>query len=60
MGRRSVFPGDGECGRPLDNPSARLKLRALEARLAEDQLVLNEGGFFDRFGRQLMIEEVTP
>ena len=46
-------------GGPLDNPTARLRLRALEARLAEDRLVLNEGRFFDRRGRRLTIEEVT-
>jgi hypothetical protein len=53
------FPVTAKGGGPLDNPSARLKLRALEARLAEDRLVLNEGNFFDRIGRRLMIEEVT-
>ena len=36
------FPVTAKGGGPLDNPSARLKLRALEARLAEDRLVLNE------------------
>jgi hypothetical protein len=56
----AFFPVTADAGGPLDNPSARLKLRALEARLAEDRLVLNEGSFFDRFGRRLMIEEVTP
>jgi len=54
----AFFPVTMKGGGPLDNPSARLKLRALEARLAEDRLALNEGNFFDRFGRRLMIEEV--
>jgi hypothetical protein len=48
-------PGGG----PLDNPTARIKLRELEARLDDDRLVLNEGQFFDKWGRRLKIEEVT-
>jgi hypothetical protein len=56
----AFFPATGTAGGPLDNPTARLQLRALEARLAEDRLVLNEGRFFDRGGRRLKIEEVTP
>jgi hypothetical protein len=43
---------------PLDNPNARLKLRELEARLDDDRLVLNEGNFFDKWGRRLKVEEV--
>jgi len=45
-------------GGPLDNPTARIKLQELEARLDEDRLVLNEGNFFDKWGRKLKIEEV--
>ncbi len=55
----AFFPVTADASGPLDNPSARLKLRALEARLAEDRLVLNEGSLFDRLGRRLMIEEAT-
>lgn len=46
-------------GGPFDNPTARMRLRDLEARLADDRLVLNEGHFFDAWGRRLKIEEVT-
>jgi len=53
------FPLVAEAGVPLDNPTARLRLRALEARIDEDRLVLNEGHFFDQKGRRLQIEE-TP
>ncbi len=53
------FPVTSPQGGPLDNPSARLRLRALEARLDEDRLVLNQGHFFDKWGRRLAIEEVT-
>ena len=56
----AFFPVTANAGGPLDNPSARIELRALEARLAENRLALNEGSFFDRRGRRLMIEEATP
>ncbi|HLL26033.1 MAG TPA: hypothetical protein VKT73_00045 [Xanthobacteraceae bacterium] len=48
------FPADGH---PLDNPTARLKLRELETRVDESRLTLNEGHFFDKWGRRLKIEE---
>jgi hypothetical protein len=54
----SFFPLVGRNGGPLDNPTARLRLRELEARLDDDPLVLNEGNFFDKLGRKLRIEEV--
>src|SRR5262249_44591224 len=54
----SFFPLTAPRGGPLDNPSARLKLRELEARLDDDRLVLNEGHFFDKWGRRLQIEEM--
>lgn len=44
-------------GGPLDNPTARLRLRALEARIDQSPLVLNEGHFFDKWGRRLKVEE---
>lgn len=53
----SFFPVTS--GDLLDNPTARLKLRDLEARLDADRLVLNEGHFFDRQGRRMVIEEST-
>jgi hypothetical protein len=48
-----------ESGGPVDNPTARMKLRELEARLDMDRLVLNEGSFFDKWGRRLRIDEMT-
>ena len=53
----AFFPMTAAEGGPLDNPSARAKLREIEARIDEDRLVLNEGNFFDKWGRRLMIEE---
>ena len=56
----SFFPAVAAGGGPLDDATARLRLRALEARLDDDRLVLNEGHFFDTWGRGMKIEEVTP
>jgi hypothetical protein len=47
-------------GGPLDNPTARQRLRELEARVDADRLVLNQGHFFDAWGRRMTIEEVAP
>jgi hypothetical protein len=55
----SFFPVTSPAGLPLDNPAARLRLRELESRLDEDRLILNEGHFFDKWGRRMKIEEVT-
>ena len=55
----AFFPAVAAAGGPLDNPTARLRLRALEARLDDDRLVLNEGHFFDKWGRRMRIEEVS-
>ena len=55
----SFFPTVGPNGGPLDNPTARTRLRQLEAKLDEDRLFLNEGHFFDKWGRNLRIDEVT-
>ena len=55
----AFFPAVAAGGGPLDNPTARLRLRELEARLDAEPLVLNEGHFFDAWGRRMKIEEVT-
>jgi len=55
----AFFPIQAANGGPLDNPTARLRLRELEARLDEDRLVLNEGHFFDKWGRRMRVEEVS-
>jgi hypothetical protein len=54
----AFFPQHSTGGGPLDNPSARVRLRKLEQRLDDDRLVLNEGHFFDKWGRRMKIEEV--
>ena len=53
----SFFPVTALDGGPLDNPKARLRLRKLETRLDANPLVLNEGHFFDKWGRRLKVEE---
>ena len=53
----SFFPIPTQDGGPVDNPTARLRLRELEARLDQNPLVLNEGHFFDKWGRRLKVEE---
>ena len=47
-----------EAGGPVDDALARQSLRALEERLDEDLLVLNEGEFFDVWGRRMRIDEL--
>jgi hypothetical protein len=54
----SFFPVTTADGGLLDNLAASLKLREIEARLDEDRLVLNEGHFFDKWGRRMRIDEV--
>lgn len=53
----SFFPETRAEGGALDNPTARLRLRHLETRIDQDRLVLNEGHFFDQWGRRLLVEE---
>jgi hypothetical protein len=55
----AFFPVTSAEGNPLDNPTARLLLREVEARLEADRLVLNEGHFFDKWGRRTMVEEIA-
>ncbi len=54
----SFYPATAANGGPLDNPNARLQLRDLESRLDDNPLVLNDGNFFDKWGRRLKVEEV--
>jgi hypothetical protein len=55
----AFFPVTAPGGGPLDNPTARVRLRELEGRLDDDRLVLNEGEFFDKWGRRMRIDEVA-
>ena len=53
----SFYPVTAPDGGPLDNASARIGLRAIEARVKAERLALNDGFFFDRHGRRMMVEE---
>lgn len=55
----AFFPVRATSGGPLDNPTARVRLRELEARLDDDRLMLNEGHFFDKWGRRMQVEEAS-
>lgn len=52
-----ILPLRDDDGGLLEDARARDELRALERRIVEDRLVLNEGHFFDKWGRRLKIEE---
>jgi hypothetical protein len=54
----SFFPVTRIDGGPLDNPTARLKLREIEMQFELDRLLLNDGHFFDKWGRRLKIDAV--
>jgi hypothetical protein len=54
----SFFPVTSPHGGALDNPNARLRLRELESRLDDNLLALNDGHFFDKWGRRLKVEEI--
>ena len=55
----SFFPVTTPDGGLMDDQSARIGLRAIEARVKAERLALNEGFFFDRQGRRIMVEEVS-
>jgi hypothetical protein len=55
----AFFPTKGRDGGPIDNPTARLRLAELEAKVTEDRMTLNEGHFFDDAGRKIKIEPMA-
>jgi hypothetical protein len=56
----AFFPATAPNGGPLDNAGARTRLREIEARVKAERLAINEGFFFDRHGRRMMVEETAP
>lgn len=55
----AVFFADEGGGKgPLDNVTARVKMKGLEAQVEADRLAINKGKFFDVWGRSMTIEEV--
>ena len=55
----AFFPTKARNGGPVDNPTARLRLAELEAKVTEDRMTLNEGHFFDNLGRLIKIEPMA-
>ena len=53
------FPTKGRNGGPIDNPTARLRLAELEAKVTANRMVLNDGEFFDTLGRRIKIEPMA-
>lgn len=53
----SFYPATAPEGGPLGNAAARERLRKIEERVKAERPALNEGFFFDRHGRRIMIEE---
>jgi hypothetical protein len=56
----AFFPATAPDGGPLDNAGARTRLREIEARVKAERLAINEGFFFDRHGRRMMVEQMAP
>lgn len=52
----SFFPVAAPDGGPLDDAAARARLIEIERRVRAERLTLNEGFFFDRHGRRVMVE----
>ena len=55
----AFFPTKAANGGPVDNPTARLRLGELEAKVTEDRMVLNAGHFFDTLGRRIKVEPMA-
>lgn len=47
-------------GGPVSDEEARAGLRLLEKRIVKDRMTINEGHFFDNWGRRMKIEEAQP
>ena len=54
----AFFPTKGRNGGLVDNPTARLRLAELEAKVTENRMILNDGQFFDKLGRHIKIEPI--
>jgi hypothetical protein len=55
----AFFPTKARDGGPIDNPTARLRLAELEAKVSQNRMILNDGQFFDTHGRRIKIEPIT-
>jgi hypothetical protein len=55
----AFFPTKGRNGGPIDNPTARVRLAELEAKVTANRMLLNDGQFFDTLGRRIKIEPMA-
>lgn len=55
----AFFPTKARDGGPVDNPTARVRLTELEAKVTADRMILNEGSFFNVDGDKIKIEPVS-
>jgi hypothetical protein len=55
----AIFPTLSNAGGPLTDQDARQRLAEVQKRMIADHAAINEGFFFDRFGRMIRLEEVT-
>lgn len=54
-----IMPVSDENGGPIEDHRAAEELRALEDRVNENRMVVNEGHFFDNWGRRMLVEPAT-
>ncbi|GAA3848924.1 hypothetical protein AFIC_000921 [[Pseudomonas] carboxydohydrogena] len=54
-----IMPVSDEDGGPIEDRRAAEELRVLEDRVNEDRMVVNEGHFFDNWGRRMKVEPAT-
>lgn len=45
---------------PIPDMLARVRLRNVEARIGDDLIHINDGHFFDVWGRRMKVEETVP
>ncbi|MCO5132067.1 MAG: hypothetical protein M9932_16130 [Xanthobacteraceae bacterium] len=54
-----IMPVSDDNGGPIEDSRAAEALHALEDRVNEDRMVVNEGHFFDTWGRRMKVEPAT-
>jgi hypothetical protein len=55
----TFFPTRADGGGPVDAATARRRPAELEAKVAADRMVLNDGQFFDTLGHHIEIEPIA-
>jgi len=56
----AIFPVLSTAGSPLSDAEARRRLAEVQDRVIADHAVIDEGVFFDRLGRMIRLEAITP